>query len=51
MNAHSTGYGLYIAKQIIVAHKGTVIAESEGSGCGTTFVVTFPTAAAAVQEG
>ncbi|HQU07906.1 MAG: hypothetical protein B7X04_02880 [Parcubacteria group bacterium 21-54-25] len=42
VNAHSTGYGLYIAKQIVDAHGGTVRAESEGAGKGSTFVVTLP---------
>lgn len=42
INAHSTGYGLYIAKQITEAHGGTIRAESEGQGKGSTFVVEFP---------
>ncbi|MSU74258.1 sensor histidine kinase [Candidatus Kaiserbacteria bacterium] len=42
VNAHSTGYGLFIAKQITEAHGGTVRAESEGEGKGSTFVVEFP---------
>ncbi len=42
VNAHSTGYGLYIVKQIIDAHHGTVRAESKGSGDGSRFVVEFP---------
>lgn len=42
VNAHSTGYGLYIAKQITEAHGGTIRAESEGSGKGSTFVVELP---------
>jgi len=42
VNVHSTGYGLYIAKQIIEAHGGTVRAESEGQGKGSTFIVEFP---------
>lgn len=40
INAHSTGYGLYIAKQITEAQGGTIRAESEGQG--STFVVEFP---------
>lgn len=43
VNAHSTGYGLYIAKQVAEAHGGTIRAESEGVGKGATFVVEFPT--------
>jgi two-component system sensor histidine kinase BaeS len=42
INAHSTGYGLFIAKQITEAHGGTIRAESEGAGKGSTFVVEFP---------
>lgn len=43
VNAHSTGYGLYIAKSVALAHGGTIRAESEGEGKGSTFVVEFPT--------
>ena len=42
VNAHSTGYGLYIAKNIILAHGGTIRAESEGEGKGSTFIVELP---------
>ena len=42
INVHSTGYGLYIAKQITEAHGGTVRAESEGPGKGSTFIAEFP---------
>ncbi len=41
VNAHSTGYGLYIAKNIILAHGGTIRAESEGAGKGSTFIIEF----------
>jgi signal transduction histidine kinase len=43
INVHSTGYGLFIAKQITEAHGGTIRAESEGQSKGSTFVVEFPT--------
>ncbi len=43
INVESTGFGLYIVKNIIEAHKGTVRAESEGTGEGSTFVVELPT--------
>lgn len=42
INVHSTGFGLFIAKTIVEAHKGTIRAESEGQGKGSTFVVAFP---------
>ncbi len=45
VNVHSTGYGLYIAKSIVEAHGGTIRAESEGEGKGSTFIVEFPSIA------
>lgn len=42
INVHSTGYGLYIAKQIVTANGGTIRVESEGEGRGATFIVEFP---------
>ncbi|MBI2610419.1 HAMP domain-containing histidine kinase [Candidatus Kaiserbacteria bacterium] len=43
INVHSTGYGLFIAKQVVEAHGGKIWAESEGQGKGATFIVEFPT--------
>ncbi len=37
-----TGLGLFIAKNIIKAHKGKIHAESEGEGKGSTFIVSLP---------
>lgn len=37
-----SGLGLYIAKNIIEAHKGKIWAESEGEGRGSTFFVELP---------
>lgn len=37
-----TGLGLYIAKQFVLAHHGTVVAASDGPGKGSTFTVTLP---------
>jgi signal transduction histidine kinase len=42
VNVHSTGYGLYIAKSVVEAHGGSIRAESEGAGKGSTFIVEFP---------
>jgi len=42
VNVESTGFGLYIVKNIIDAHKGKVWAESEGAGKGSKFVVELP---------
>jgi len=41
-NIHSTGYGLFIAKQITEANEGTIRADSDGAGKGSTFTVEFP---------
>ncbi len=38
-NIKGTGLGLFVAKEIITAHHGTVRAESEGEGKGSTFIV------------
>ncbi len=43
VNPHSTGYGLFIAKQIVDAHHGRMWAESAGRGTGSTFFVELPT--------
>ncbi len=36
------GLGLYIAKQFIQLHNGTIGVESEGKGKGSTFTIEFP---------
>ena len=38
-----TGLGLYIAKEIMTAHKGDITAESAGEGKGSVFRVEIPT--------
>lgn len=42
VNVESTGFGLYIVKSIIEAHKGKVWAESEGKDKGSRFIVELP---------
>ena len=42
VNVESTGFGLYIVKNIIEAHHGKVWAESEGEGKGSRFVAELP---------
>jgi signal transduction histidine kinase len=37
-----TGLGLFIVKSVVKAHGGTVRADSEGEGRGTTFVMRLP---------
>ncbi len=42
VNVESTGFGLYIVKNIINAHNGKVWAESEGAGKGSKFIIELP---------
>ncbi|HEY0010842.1 MAG TPA: ATP-binding protein [Candidatus Paceibacterota bacterium] len=42
VNVESTGFGLYIVKNIIEAHHGKVWAESEGAGKGSRFITELP---------
>lgn len=42
VNVDSTGYGLFIAKQVTQVHKGTIKAFSEGKGTGSEFLVELP---------
>lgn len=39
VNIRGTGLGLFVAKQMVEAHHGTIRAESPGEGKGSTFVV------------
>jgi signal transduction histidine kinase len=41
INVHSTGYGLFIAKEIVDAHGGKIWAETDGPGKGARFIVEF----------
>lgn len=45
VNVHSTGYGLFIAKQVVGAEGGKIWAESEGAGKGSRFTVELPASA------
>lgn len=40
--ANGSGLGLYVAKEIIKAHKGKIWAESDGEGKGSQFFVELP---------
>jgi len=42
VNVNSTGYGLFIAKQVVDAHDGKIWAESDGPGKGSRFIVELP---------
>jgi signal transduction histidine kinase len=44
VNVDSTGYGLFVAKQVTEAHGGRISAFSEGEGKGATFMVDLPSA-------
>jgi len=42
MSARGSGLGLYLIQSIAKIHKGKVIAQSMGTGSGTTFILSFP---------
>ena len=42
LHTEGRGLGLYVAKQIIDAHGGTIHATSLGKNKGTTFTLTLP---------
>ena len=42
INKESTGYGLFVAKQIVDAHDGRIWAQSGGPGTGSHFFVELP---------
>lgn len=43
LNAGGSGLGLYLAQEIVKAHKGKITIDSEGLGKGSTFSVILPT--------
>ena len=45
INVESTGFGLYIVKNIIEGHGGKVWAQSEGAGKGSQFIAELPISA------
>jgi signal transduction histidine kinase len=51
VNVHSTGYGLFIAKQVVEAHGGRIWAESEGQDKGSTFIIEFPLLRSSFAQG
>jgi signal transduction histidine kinase len=44
-NIRGTGLGLFIAKEILTAHKGKIWVESEGDGKGSQFYIEIPRSA------
>lgn len=50
INTGGSGLGLYLAKQIAIAHKGDIDIESDGLGKGSTFKVHIPASGAKVTK-
>ncbi|MEY2664546.1 MAG: hypothetical protein RIT04_354 [Candidatus Parcubacteria bacterium] len=42
VNIHGTGLGLFVAKDVVLAHNGKIWAESDGEGKGSSFIVELP---------
>ena len=45
-NGTGLGIGLTVVRELVEAHSGSVVASSDGAGCGSQFVVTLPLAQA-----
>ncbi|MEK7628402.1 MAG: ATP-binding protein [Patescibacteria group bacterium] len=43
INVTGSGLGLYVAKEMIQAHRGVISVFSDGEGKGSTFVISLPT--------
>ena len=41
LNTGGSGLGLYLAKQIVEAHKGSINVDSDGEGKGSTFTLSL----------
>ena len=41
-SAGGLGIGLYVARQLVLAHGGTIVASSQGANCGSEFTVNIP---------
>jgi signal transduction histidine kinase len=50
VNVNGTGLGLFVARQMVKAHKGKIWAESAGKGKGSTFMVELPVVTAAAKK-
>jgi len=42
-NVHGTGIGLYLSREIIKAHQGEIVCETNEPDIGTTFAISLPT--------
>jgi signal transduction histidine kinase len=40
--SNGLGVGLYLSRRVVLAHGGSIAAESEGTGQGSTFIVRLP---------
>jgi diguanylate cyclase (GGDEF)-like protein len=49
-NGGGLGLGLTVVAELVAAHGGQVVASSDGTGCGSRFVVTLPLASQAVAD-
>nr|WP_299342541.1 sensor histidine kinase [Allomuricauda sp.] len=49
-SVEGSGLGLYMVKKIIESHNGSITAQSEGTGKGSTFIVSLPLAKVARRD-